>query len=288
MHTQFEYDRPASKTELFELLDGFGEGAALYAGGTDLLVQIRALTRKPARLIDIKAIPDFQGIHEEDSWLVVGSTCSFHEIENSPCVQKWAKPLAEAASQVGSVQIRLKGTLGGNVQTASPAGDGLCALWGLEAELELLSGSGSRRLPVSSFVKGPGRTDLRPGEVISRFFIPKRDWSYSAFFKVGRRNALAIAVVSGILALEEKEDGSIGAVRICMGAVGPTPLRLREAEDYLLGKKVDSRVASEVSAIVQKGVQPISDVRAGKEYRAYISGIRVKRQLLAYATGKGI
>lgn len=73
-----------------------------------------------------------------------------------------------------------------------------------------------------------------------------------------------------------------------MGAVGPTPLRLMEAEDYLLGKKVDSQVASEVSAIVQKSVQPISDVRAGKEYRAYISGIRVKRQLLAYATGKGI
>lgn len=285
MYAQFEYYRPASVAEMAQMFGQYGDAALLYAGGTDLLVQLRAGLAAPKRLVDVKGIGEFNGIEEDAEWISVGSACRFADIEANAAVLKWARPLAEASSQVGSVQIRLKGTLGGNVQTASPAGDGLCALWGLDAEVELVSAQGRRRMPLASFVTGPRKTALAEGEAIARFYIPKRGWAHCRFFKVGRRNALAISVANGVVALDVGQDGVIRDARIALGAVAPTPIRVTEAEQLLVGKRPDAELADRVCDLVQCGVRPITDVRASAEYRAYIAGVQVKREILSYMEG---
>jgi len=279
MYASFKYLCPLSLKELFQMVDVYRDEAMLYAGGTDLLVLLRAKKVSTKYLIDIKKIPELNGIVETDSSISVGSASRFIDIHNNMLIKKWARSLYQASNQVGSVQIRFKGTLGGNIQTASPSGDGLNAAWALDAQVELMSSNGERRVPLTEFILAPRRTVILPGEVISRIYVPKRKWTYQSFFKVGRRNALAISVVNGVVALDVDDNRIIKDARISLGAVGPTPLRITKAEEFLIDKRLNDVSLEEIADIVQENVKPISDIRASAEYRSYISGISIKKQI---------
>ena len=279
MYAQFDFVRPSSLNELTGLLKNRKEGTLIYAGGTDLLVFLRAKKVSAQLLIDVKDVPEFQGIREQDDCISIGSAVTMTQIQTDPLVLRWAPVLAKGVGEVGSVPIRNKATLAGNIQTASPAADGLNALWGLDGVLVLVSEGGERRVPVQEYVLAPRKTVIRPDEVIARIEVPKTEWTKQVFFKVGRRNALAISVVNGIVALKMAENGTIADARVSVGAVAPTPLRIGASEAKLVGQSLTADLIEEVGTIVQENVKPISDLRATKEYRRYIAGVMVKKQL---------
>lgn len=284
MYAQFEYLRPAGLPELLELLAEEREDTVLYAGGTDLLVDLRARKRVAGRVIDIKGAAPLREISERDGCLAIGSACTLSEAVSSPLVRRRAPALAQAASKVGSVQIRNKATLAGNIQTASPAGDGLNAALALDGTAVLLSRQGERRVPLTDYICGPRRTLLAVGELVASIEIPKRAWTKQGFFKVGRRNALAISVVNGTVALE-LEGETVTDARICVGAAAPVPLRIVAAEELLRGRPLSEEGIELAAQAVREGVCPISDLRASAEYRAYMAGVMVKRQLRAFWEG---
>lgn len=287
MVAQFEYLRPESREALLSLLVGGGEDTYLYGGGTDLLVLLRAGIIQARRLIDTKGVAEFCTVTESPGQIAIGCAVTHSQLRENALVRRWAPALAAAAGKVGSIQIQNKGTLAGNIQTASPAGDALNVAWAMDATVVLLSAVGERRIPLRQFVQGPRRTQLCEGELIAAVEIPKRAWTYQNFFKVGRRNALAISVVNGVVAIQS-DRGLIQDVRISLGAVGPTPLQMTEAEALLRGRRLNEIRLPEVEEAVRRNVSPISDLRAGAEYRAYIAGVMVKRELEVFLKEMGI
>jgi len=281
MYVDFKYHSPKSISELFGLFSSTEE-PLVYAGGTDLLVLLRSKKVSAKHIIDIKKLPELSGISQTDEWISIGATECFSTLSRSELVKEWAHTLNEAARQVGSEQIRNKGTIGGNIQTASPAGDGLVAALGLDAELSLLSPAGERRLTLSDFVLAPRSTALKSHEIIVGVHVPKRKWNFQRFFKVGLRNALAISVVNGAVTLSLDSSGIVTDARIVLGAVAPTPVRIKRAEDLLAGCAVDAISLVEVAQAVRESIQPITDIRASAEYRSYIAGVMVKRQIEAF------
>lgn len=281
MYAQFEYLRPKSMQELLTLLAEKRAGTLLYGGGTDILVDLRAGKSSASRIIDTKCVKELHVITEKQDCISIGCAVTLSEIAGHPLVCRWAPALAQGAGQVGSVQIRNKGTLAGNVQTASPAGDALNGAYALDGVAVLLSERGERRVPLCEYICGPRRTQRMEDELLKAVEIPKSGWTFQRFFKVGRRNALAISVVNGAVALKA-ETGMVTDARISVGAVAPTPLRIRAAEDLLRGKALTAELAAQAAELVTASVHPISDLRASAEYRAYMAGIMVKRQLTEF------
>jgi len=279
MYAQYHYACPRSLSAALRLLTS-DPLATPYCGGTDVLVKLRSGRIKASMLVDMKGLVELGGITESADTLSIGATCSFSQISRSPLIRRWAGSLADAADAVGSVQIRNQASLAGNICTASPAGDGLTAAWGLSADLLLRGPYGERLLPLSDFISGPGRTALLPGEIISRILIAKQQWDAQFFFKNGRRKALAISVVNGVVALAFDGRGRVERCRVAIGSCGPTPLRISRAEAALTGRQINENLADEVAHIVAAEVRPISDLRAGADYRAYLAGQQVKRHLL--------
>ena len=281
MYAQFEHLRPTSLQELLSQLAQRQQGTLLYGGGTDILVDLRSGKKQATRLLDTKCIQELHMVRESETCISVGCSVTLSEISANPVVNQWALALAQGAGKVGSVQIRNKGTLAGNVQTASPAGDAVTAAYALDGVAVLLSESGERRVPLYEYICGPRRTQLAEDELLAAIEIPKRKWTFQRFFKVGRRNALAISVVNGAVALEV-EQGVVRDARICVGAVAPTPLRIQKTEALLQNKELSADLAAQIAEMITAAVNPISDLRASKEYRAYMAGIMVKRQLLEF------
>lgn len=281
MYELFDYKAPDTLEEAMSLMQSADGNYTLYAGGTDVLIHLRAQKLTTNLVIDVKKIPQLQGIQETDAEIRIGAAVTHSEVEGSPCVSAWYPALCHAVSEVGSVPIRNKATLVGNIQNASPAGDGSVAAFALDAVLEVASNDGIRRLPLTSFYLAPGKTLLEKGEIITAVILPKRKWTDQRFFKIGKRNALAISVVNGVVALECDVNGIIRDCRIALGAVAPKPIRILQAEQLLIGNQLTEELAEAVSSCVKSAISPISDIRASKEYRQYIAGVQVKRQLLA-------
>jgi len=279
----FKYIRPNTLAEVFENIETEGV-PQIYSGGTDLLVKMYIGSTEPNVVIDIKEIPEMTGIKEDDEYISVGAATTFSQLYSSELIQKWLPGLAQAAHCVGSGQIQRKGTLGGNICNASPAADGMTAIWALGAKIQLVSRYTTRTIPLTEFVCGPGKTTIYSGEVLCRILIPKQEWTEQNFFKVGRRNALAISVVNGCVSLQKDCQGRILAARISVGACGPTPVRAKEAEDLLVGNALTSSLIDMVIERVREELQPIDDLRASAAYRKYVACAKVK-ELLEQAEG---
>lgn len=233
----YEYYRPSTMEEALQLLQDYREGARVLAGGTDLVIALRKGEVAPRALVDIQLLPELQSVEVQGENLVVGAGVSFARLSTHPLVLRWAPALAEAASQVGSPQIRNRGTIGGNLGTASPAGDTLTPLVALEAQVRLRSLEGERLAPVESFLARGGGQSLQPGELIQEVRLPlvRESLVKSAFVKLGRRNALAISRINLALILGYDGDTPVRA-RLALGAVGPSPFRVPAAEAVLTGR----------------------------------------------------
>lgn len=262
--------------DLPELFAALAEpGARVLAGGTDLLVRLRAGRDTAGSLVGLDRLEELRGITEEDSGraLRLGAAATHAELLDHPLVRRRLPVLAAALETLGSPPVRNMGTLGGNLCTASPAGDCLPPLHVLGAEAELLSAAGTRRLALPDFVQGPGRTALGPGEILAavRVPLPDRDFRHH-FEKVARRDALAVAVVSLAALLRTGPGGKVLEARLAWGSVAPTVWRCPEAEAALVGRRLGLSSLRRAASLVRERVRPIDDLRAGAAYRREVAG----------------
>ncbi|MCU0578045.1 MAG: FAD binding domain-containing protein [Desulfobacterota bacterium] len=235
------YLAPLTLEEALEHLNRRGETVRVLAGGTDLMVEIRAARLKgntvPPALLDVSAIPELREIRMEAGHLHLGAAVTFHTLEHDPLIKKMVPVLSAAAAQMGSVQVRRLATIGGNVGTASPAGDGITPLTALDAEVKVVSRDKSRVLPLTDLITGPGRTGLAANELIHSFSLAFPAAPERCFFsKIMRRRAVAIARMNLAVQIRLVDSGMIQSSRIAAGAVFPTPRRLMEVEGLLIGQ----------------------------------------------------
>ncbi len=263
--------------ELWDMLRQHPE-AAIYAGGTDLLVRMRRGIIDPSALICLERMDCLRGVREDGDRIFIGACTSHTALLADPIVRRHFPVLARAVSRLGSPHIRNMGTIGGNIVTASPAGDTLPPLYVLGTTVEIMSMEKTRRLPIKDFIKGPGRTDLGPGEILAGVWIKKdQPFNILSFEKIGQRKALAISIASLAALLRVSEEGIIEEARLAWGSVGPTVAISEEAESSLAGKRLEPGALSEAARIAMDAVSPIDDVRASKAYRRLVSGNLILR-----------
>ena len=280
--TRFEYHAPTSLDEAIELLTEYGGDARLLAGGTDLLVKMKQRVVEPRHLINLKMITGLTGIEEKADGIHIGAATKLRAIERSPLIREKLPLLHEAVRAIGSVQIRNMATLGGNLCNASPAADSAIALIALDARVQVKGAEGDRVIPLDGFFVGPGKTVLSPSEVLVEIVVPPQGRSSGAcFIKIGR-TSLDLAMVS-IAAAVTLGDEAVEDCRIALGAVAPTPIRVREVEAFLRGKRLTDEVLEEVAAMVSAAIRPITDVRATAEYRRTAAEMLTKDALTRVA-----
>ena len=268
-------------TQLDEALAALAElpGAQILAGGTDLMVEINHGSRRPDAIVAVGRVAQLRGWGREDGGVLrIGAATTYTELLGAGLARA-APALAAAARTVGSPQIRNAGTIGGNLATASPAGDTLPVLVALDAEVELASVAGTRRVPVREFITGPKRTALAAGELVVAVRIrAAAPGDGQEYLKVGTRNAMVIAVASCAVIVEP----ALRRVRVALGSVGPVPLRAPEAEAWAAehlwapGAPADIRV---FGRLVAEAARPIDDHRSTAEYRRHAVAVLAARGL---------
>jgi carbon-monoxide dehydrogenase medium subunit len=272
----FRLARPETLDEVVRLLDEYGDRAALLSGGTDLLVQLRAGKINPRIVIDLKLVRSLSSkIVEEDSFLRIGCLTLLSDIVADAHVRNSFPVLADAAATVGSVQIRNRATLAGNVCNASPAADTVPALLIHNAVVELADGEASRSVPLKDFFVGPGKTIRRQKEIVTAVRLPKPTESNgTAFDRLTRRRGMDLATINVACMAEAS-----GTVRFAYGAVGPTPLVVEDESGRLSSHALDDEERNQLLANLIEKTAPISDVRAGKDYRTAMLMVYSRRTL---------
>lgn len=274
------YYAPRTLEETLGLLYDLGPQARMLAGGTDLFVAMREKGLRAKSLINIKGVAELSGIASlNGSGLSIGAATPLHEIEMNRLVRQVSPALSDAVATIGSLQVRNRGTIGGNLANASPAADSAPALLVLGARVELVSAAGSREVSLETFFTGPGRTVMEPGEILKRVIIPKPEpGQFSVYLKFGPRRAMDIAVVGVAVSLILSGDAVCKEARVALGAVAPTPFRAPRTEAALAGK-IDEAAIAHAAAQATAEAKPISDVRASAEYRSHLVGVLVRRAL---------
>ncbi len=278
---KFEFFDPPSLAGVLELLERFEGRGKLIAGGTDLLVQMKNHLLAPEKVINLMNVPELKGLEERGGELRIGALVHHAQLDNSPFLKGGWEVLSEAARKVGSVQIRHRGTLGGNLCNASPSADTAPPLLVLGTEVNLAGTRGRRRLPLESFFLGPGNTAIRPDEVLVEVFVPQTPPdSRVAFLKLGRRKSLDLALVSVAVLLTMDQDGvTCRRARVALGGVAPTPLSAKETEKALEGEKLDGAGIRRGGEVARGECQPISDIRASAEYRREMVRVLTERAI---------
>lgn len=273
---------PTTLQEALRILHEEGPGARPLAGGTDAMVKWKDGVWRPPCWVNLLRVRELRFARHGDDGVEVGALCTFADVLDSRLLCRVAPLLVQAARTVGGPQIRNMGTLGGNMGTASPAGDSIPALFALDAVVHVASISGERSIAVRDFFTGPGRTSLGPGELITHVrFAPQPPGERCTFEKLGLRAAHAISLVSAAVRLLVDDDvGAVRSARVALGAVAPTVIRVDEAERALEGGagSLVERVARAMRAAREKA-RPITDIRASAQYRRAMSGNLVLRAL---------
>lgn len=254
--------------------------ATVLAGGTDLMVDVNAGRRRLSAVVMIGRVPELRGWRVDGATLRIGGATTYTDMLE-PAFAAVAPGLAEAARTVGSPQIRNAGTLGGNIGTASPAGDTLPVLAALDAVVVLASAAGPRRVPLTELITGPKRTGIAPGELVVAVEVPAGPGRPQEYLKVGTRNAMVIAVASCALVLDRPRR----RVGVGLGSVGPVPLRAPAAEAWAAERiewdhpSADPALAAEFGRMVAAEARPIDDHRSTAEYRRHAVGVLAGRAL---------
>jgi len=286
---EFEYYRAKNLKEALDYSKTFGKNKKFLAGGTDLIVRLKDNIIKEENIIDIQNIEELKGINELNDEVHIGALTTFSEIIESNLLKKYSPLIVEASKKVGSPQIRNKGTIGGNICNASPAGDSIPPLFCEDAKLSLKSATDSRIVSIEEFFTGPGKTILKDDEILEKIIVKKWKENESGFFnKLGQRNALTIAIASSCIKIK-KSDGKICDIKIALGSVSPKVVRAKRVETLL--KNINKFNKDELIKIcneVEKEIDPITDVRGSREYRVEVSKYLVFEALnyLLYLRGK--
>jgi len=267
---RFAYHRPKSLEQALSLLQRYGDKSAILAGGTDLLVELKRGLRRPSQVIDVKEIRELTCLEKtSDGELRLGALVNLQGLSSAGVLQGGWNLLAQAASKVGSWQVRNRGTLGGNICHASPSGDTLSPLLCLEAKLNMVSPRGKRTMAIEDFFWGPGETALESEELLTEVILPRLpDGAKGVYKKFSLRRAMDLAMVGvAVLAWGGPDARRFDGVRIGLGAVGPKPIRARRAEEALKGVEITKAVLGKAADLAVEETTPISDVRGADWYR---------------------
>jgi carbon-monoxide dehydrogenase medium subunit len=274
----FDLHRPRSLEEATELADRYGEDAAFYCGGTELLLLLKMGFAAFGHLIDLKAIEELGGVRVENGSVIVGGAVTHRELELSSLVREWLPALAAMERRVANVRVREVGTLGGNLCFSDPHSDPATLLLALDAEVECRrGGEAARRVPIEAFVAGPYETALREGEVLTAVRIPvpaPGAGAAHAKFAFHERPTATVACVARV------EGGTVAEVRIAVGSVGPRPVRSASAETLLAGMRVgeiDPVLVAEAGARAAEDAAPVDDATGSAEYKAQLVRVLVER-----------
>ncbi|MBX6342764.1 MAG: xanthine dehydrogenase family protein subunit M, partial [Thermomicrobiaceae bacterium] len=279
------YFRPTSLAEALELLRQHAGQARIVAGGTDVLVELRRGIRPTSTLIDITALAELRYVREADGVIALGALATHNDVVASPACVARALPLAQACWEVGAPQIRTRGTVAGNLVTASPANDTITPLIALGAEVVLARAGGERALPLRDFYTGFRRTALQPDELLREIRVPAlRDDQRGLFLKLGLRRAQAISVIDVAVVLAF-EGETVADAAIALGSVAPTIVRAPSAEAYLRGRALEPAVRAEAGRLAAGDVAPIDDVRGSAAYRRATVAALVAQALERLAAG---
>lgn len=245
--------------------------AIIISGGSDVLIKIREGHFAGKSLISIHDIASLKGVEKrEDGTIVIGPATTFTEIEEHPLIRDNIAVLGEAVSMVGSPQIRNIGTIGGNVCNGVTSADSASTLFALNAKLELTGKDRKKTVPIEEFYIGPGKTTLEKDELLTAILIEEKDYKnhYGNYIKYGKRNAMEIATLGCVVVVELSKDKQyIEDIRIAFGVAAPTPIRCKNTENQLRGKKIEESVYRTIYESVVTEVNPRSSWRASKEFR---------------------
>ena len=279
MMRPFEYVSPNTRAQAISLLGADWGKAEILAGGTDLFIAMKEKGAAWENILDLKGIPDYDHIRETDGRIEIGALATIRSVETSPLLKEKIPFLAEAAGKIGSVQIRNRATLGGNLCNAAPSADTAPTLICLGAEGEIVEEGGARRIPLEDFFLGPGKTALRESALLTKVLIPlPASNSRGFYFKESPRRAMDLAVVgvSCLLTLDPARKKCLDC-RIALGAVAPTPMRAKKAEMLLIGREVTEEKIAAAAHAASEEASPISDVRGSADFRREMVKVFVKR-----------
>ena len=271
-----QYFEPKTVEETVSLLKRYGNNARLLAGGTDLINLQRKRVVNPKCIINIMKVSGLDYIRFENNMLSIGALATLRMVEFSSVIRQEFPVFFESVHQIGTVQVRNMGTVVGNICRASPAADTAPPLLMLESQVEITSAEGFRMVPLERFFQGPGETVLKPSEMVTQILIKKPPpFSGTAFLRLSR-SAVDLAKVS-VASLVTIDKGVWKKARIAIGGVAPTPIRARNVEIILEGKRIDKHTVNEAcQAIV---VNPITDVRSTESYRREMAKILARNAI---------
>lgn len=278
MH-ELQYSSPASVDEALELLAETNQDPRILAGGTDLLIQLRAGARQARHLVDVKRIPEMNVLHADArAGLRIGGAVPCAVLTEHSAAGELFPGLVEAVGLIGSTQIQGRATVAGNLCNGSPAADTTPSLLALGATCMIAGPGGRRELSIDEVVTAPGRTVLTPSELLVEIRVPPpARGSSDAYQRLIPRTEMDIAVVGVGVQVAVDSDGRCTAARIALGAVGPRAFLATEAAESLVGTTLDDEALARAGALASKIAQPISDKRGSAAYRREIAGVLTRR-----------
>ena len=275
------YEKPTTLEAATALLASAGADARVLAGGTDLLVQMRARVLSPAVIVDIKGIEETRRVTKDAGGYRIGAAVTGAELKEHPTLSKDWPGLIEAANLIGSTQVQGRASLGGNLCNGSPAADSVPGLIAAGAKAVIAGPSGQRELPVEDIMLAPRKLALTKGEFIVAFKIPaKAARSSDAYLRFIARTEMDIAVVGCGVALTLDGSGTCTAARVSLGAVAARPLLVEDAAKALIGSKVDEPALVKLEAAARAACKPIDDKRGTIEFRIDVAGVLARRTAL--------
>ncbi len=281
MLPRFEYIRAKNLDEAIRILSIEENGVKILAGGTDIFVEMKQGQSRPRLLVDIKSIPELSQLSiGTNGELILGAAVKLAELEYWAAGQKDWSGLSITARNIGSEQVRNRGTVVGNVCRASPAADMVPMLIAMDARVEIVGSEEPKLLPVEDFLVGPGQTVLKTGELVKSLKIPKSPSNTgTAFLKLGKRRAMNVAIVSAAAKITINNANRIKSASVVLGAVAPTPIRIMEAGTILSNEGLTKQSLEKISNLASAVARPITDFRGTQDYRLKIVNILTQRVL---------
>ena len=280
MH-EFSYDRGQSLGEVLALFREHGERARPLAGGTDLLIMMRAKRRQPNVVVDVKSVPEINTLALDATGLYVGAAVSCRTVYRRSETKAYFA-LLDSARLIGGVQIQGRASIGGNLCNAAPSGDSIPSLIALGAVAKIAGQNGkTREVPVEAFCVAPGKTILQPEEILVGIQIPAiARYSGSAYLRFTPRNEMDIAVAGvGASVTLNPEQNHFTSARIALASVGPTPIFATQASAFLSDKSIDEKTIHEAAKLAMDAAKPIDDMRGTARQRKHLVGVLTKRAL---------
>ncbi len=277
----FEYCAPKSLEEALRLVERHGDEAKLLAGGHSLLPLMKLRLSAPRYVIDIGRIRSLRSIREEAGEIVIGALATHHDIESSEVVRKRCPLLAETAAEIGDVQVRNRGTVGGSLAHGDPAADYPAAMLALDAEFVAASSGGNRTIPAGEFFVDLLTTQLRPDEILTEVHVANRSGRSGAAYCKLHQQASGFALVGTAARVTLEEGDRIESAAVGITGVAARAYRATAAEQALTGKRVNAKLLAEATAKVTDGIGPLGDIHASAEYRRAAAAIYARRALEA-------